>query len=151
MTTMEYLGQIGRLDKMIRNKLTEIAQLKELSYGIGAICNTERVQKTPEHDKIGATLVKIEEMEEALNQIVHIYLEKKAAIIFQIDQLEDKVFYEVLFSRYIEKKTFEKIAEDTNYSFRNISRLHKKALQQFEKIYGEEYLHQQNLILQDLA
>ena len=54
--------------------------------------------------------------------------------------MEEESVYQILFSRYIEKKTFEKIATEMEYSWRQIVRLHGKALQQFEKKYGEEYL-----------
>ena len=42
MTTKDYLNQISRLNRMINNKLTEIAQLKELSCSISAIGNEEK-------------------------------------------------------------------------------------------------------------
>jgi DNA-directed RNA polymerase specialized sigma subunit len=54
--------------------------------------------------------------------------------------MENKVIYGVLFARYIEQKTFERIAADMNYSFRQITRLHRRAIFEFEKKYGSEYL-----------
>lgn len=140
MTTKEYLSQISRLDKMIKNKLSEIGQLRELSYGISAVTNEERVQTTPNFDKIGTAYCKIEEMEEKLDKLIDEYVDKKNLIICQIDSIEDEIYYDILFSRYIEKKTFEKIATDLNYSFRNTTRLHGKALKEFEKKYGHIYL-----------
>ena len=140
MTTKEYLSQISRLNRMIQNKLSDISQLRELSLGISAISNEERVQSTPNHDKLGTAYCKIEAMEEKLNEMVDEYVDKKEMIISQIDNMEDETYYDILFSRYIEKKTFEKIASDMNYSFRNTTRLHGKALQEFEKKYGYLYL-----------
>ncbi len=140
MTTQEYLSQISRLDRMIKNKLTELAQLKELAYGLSAMPKGERVQTTPNYDKIGTAFCKIESMEESINKLVDEYADKKSKIIAQIDSMEDETHYDVLFLRYIEKKTFEKIAADMDYSFRNITRLHARALQEFEKRYGKFYL-----------
>lgn len=139
-STKEYLSQISRLDRMIKNKLTELSQLKELSCGLSAIPTEERVQTTPNHDKIGNAYCKIEEMEENLDKLIDEYVDIKNIIIKQIDSIEDETYYDILFSRYIEKKTFEKIASDMHYSFRNTTRLHGKALQAFEKKYGELYL-----------
>ena len=139
-STKEYLSQISRLDRMIKNKLTELSQLKDLSYGLPAIPNEERVQTTPNHDKLGTAYCKIEEMEENLDKLIDEYVDMKSIIIKQIDSIEDEIYYDILFSRYIEKKTFEKIATDMHYSFRNTTRLHGKALQAFEKKYGELYL-----------
>ncbi len=140
MTTKEYLSQISRLDRMIKNKLTELLQLKEMSYELSSIPNEEKVQTTPNHDKIGTAYCKIEAMEENIDKLIDEYVDKKNEIIAQIDSMEDETYYDVLFSRYIEKKTFEKIATDMHYSFRNTTRIHGKALQAFEKKYGELYL-----------
>lgn len=141
MTTKEYLGQISRLNRIINNKLIEISQLRELACSISAVKNEERVQESPIPDKIGEKCAKIWEMEKKLDEMIDDYVDKKEIIIKQIDRMEDEVLYEILFSRYIEKKTFEKIASDMEYSFRQIIRLHGKALHEFEKKYGDMYLN----------
>lgn len=140
MKTKDYLSQVSRLNKMINNKLSEISQLRELSVSISAIGNDEKVQTSPNFDKIGTTVAKIDEMENNLDKMIDEYLVKRERIIAQIDTMEEESVYQILFSRYIEKKTFEKIATEMKYSWRQIVRLHGKALQQFEKKYGEEYL-----------
>lgn len=140
MTTKDYLNQIGRLNRMINNKLVEIAQLKELACSISAIQTGERVQTTPNYDKIGTAYAKIDEMERKLDKLIDTYVDKKNHIIGQIDGIEDEMLYNILFARYIERKTFEKIATELEYSWRQIIRLHGKALKQFENQYGKEYL-----------
>lgn len=140
METKQYLGQISRLDRMIKNKISEISQLRELSMSISAITIEEKVQTTPNFDKIGNSCCKISEMEEKLNILIDEYVKKKNEIISQIENIEDEISYEILFARYIEKKTFERIATDINYSFRNTTRLHGKALKMFEQQYGKIYL-----------
>ncbi len=145
MTTKEYLSQISRLDRMIKNKLTELTQLKEVMCGLSAIPNEERVQSTPNVDKIGTAYCKIESMEENIDRLIDEYADKKNEIISQIDGMEDEILYDILFSRYIARKTFEKIADNMNYSFRQTTRLHGKALQEFEKKYGHMYLEDENV------
>lgn len=140
MKTKDYLSQVSRLNKMINNKLSEISQLRELSISISAIGNDEKVQTSPNFDKIGTAIAKIDELESNLDKMIDEYLVKRERIIAQIDTMEEESVYQILFSRYIEKKTFEKIATEMKYSWRQIVRLHGKALQQFEKKYGEEYL-----------
>ena len=139
MDTKTYLQQISRLDRMINNKLSEISQLRELEMSVSAVKNEERVQNTPNFDKIGTAYCKIEEMEEKLDKLIDEYVDKKNLIISQIDGIENETYYEILFARYIEKKTFEKIADEMTYSFRNVTRLHGRALQEFEKKYGNLY------------
>ena len=139
MDTKQYLNQISRLDRMIQNKLAEISQLRELAMSVSAVKNEERVQNTPNFDKIGTAYCKIEEMEEKLDKLIDEYVDKKNLIISQIDKIENETYYEILFARYIEKKTFEKIADEMAYSWRQIIRLHGGALQEFEKKYGNTY------------
>lgn len=139
MDTKTYLQQISRLDRMINNKLSEISQLRELAMSVSAVKNEERVQNTPNFDKIGTAYCKIEEMEEKLDKLIDEYVDKKNLIISQIDGIENETYYEILFARYIEKKTFEKIADEMTYSFRNVTRIHGRALQEFEKKYGNLY------------
>lgn len=140
MTTKDYLNQISRLNRMINNKLTEIAQLRELSCSISAVKNEERVLSSLDPDKIGTTYAKIDEMERNLDKMIDEYTDKKNTIIGQIDSIENEDYYNVLFSRYIEKKTFEVIATEMNFSYRNVTRLHGRALKVFEEKYGNSYL-----------
>jgi DNA-directed RNA polymerase specialized sigma subunit len=142
MTTKEYLGQISRLNRMINNKLTEIAQLKDMAASISAPQSGERVQTTPNFDKIGTKYAKIDEMERKIDGMVDELVDKKEKIIQQIDSMEDENTYNILFARYIEKKTFEVIATEMKYSWRQVVRLHGTALKQFEKKYGEGYLNE---------
>ena len=139
MDTKQYLQQISRLDRMIQNKLAEISQLRELAMSVSAVKNEERVQNTPNFDKIGTAYCKIEEMEEKLDKLIDEYVDKKNLIISQIDKIDNEAYYEILFARYIEKKTFEKIADEMTYSWRRVIRLHGRALQEFEKKYGNTY------------
>lgn len=141
MTTKDYLNQISRLNRMINNKLSEITQLRELSCSISAVRNEERVKSSFNPDKIGSTYAKIDEMEHSLDKMIDEYIDKKNLIIRQIDSIEDEDCYNILFSRYIEKKTFEVIATEMKYSWRQVIRLHGKALEKFEEKYGETYLN----------
>ena len=140
MDTKQYLRQISRLDKMIKNKIVELYQLKELYTSISAIKSDENVQTTPNFDKIGTAYAKICEKEQELDEITDLYIDKKSIIISQIDQMDDETHYEILFSRYVERKTFEKIADEMSYSWTQIIRLHGIALKEFEKLHGNEYM-----------
>lgn len=125
---------------MINNKLVEIQQLRELACSISAINMEDKVQNTPNFDKIGSKMAKIDELEENLDKTIDRYVLVKNKIVSQIDSMEDENTYNILFSRYIQKKSFERIAIEMEYSWRQIIRLHGKALKQFEEKFGEEYL-----------
>lgn len=140
MTTKSYLGQVDRLEKMIQNKLSEIYQLKLIACSISVSNDSNKVQKSSDKDKLGATVSKIVDLENETNRLVEDFSMKRKHIIEQIDSIEDTDNYHVLSMRYISKNTFEEISEKTNWSLRKVFLIHGKALQEFENKFGEEYL-----------
>lgn len=141
MTTKEYLGQIARLDMKINNKLGEIEQAKELACSVSAInYSNERVQTTPNFDKIGTALCKIEKMEEHLNNLIDIYVDKKTEIIEQIENIDNEIHRTILYRRFVNRELFTEMELDLNYSYRNLLRHYKKALMKFEEKFGYLYL-----------
>lgn len=139
MDTKQYLSQISRLDRTIKNKLFELTELRELSESVSAVKSGEIVQTTPNFDKIGSAYCKIEDMENKINKLIDEYTRKRNQIISQVESIENEMQYIVLFSRYIERKTFEEIATENSYSWRQIIRIHGRALQEFERKYGHLY------------
>ena len=139
MDTKQYLSQISRLDRMIKNKMTELSQYRDLACGLSAVTNEERVLSSPDFDKMTGKVAKILEMEQKIDSLIDEYVDKKNLIVSQIDSMENETYYQILFSRYIEKKNFEKIADEMSYSWRQIIRLHGRALQEFDKVYGNIY------------
>lgn len=145
-TTQEYLNQISRYDRTIDNKLIELSQLKELAYGISAISTTERVQSSNTSDRVADICIKMAEREASIKETVNEYMAIKDYIINQIESLEKEIYYEILFLRHVKKNkvgkqySFEEIAIEINNSYRNTTRLYKKAIRAFENKYGSEYL-----------
>ena len=140
MTTKQYLNQIARINRMINNKLAEIYQLKTMVCSISISMNEDKVQTSQGNDILGNAVAKIIDLENEINKAIDAYVDKKEHIISQIDSIQEIMEYQVLFSRYIEFKTFEQIAADNNYSVRQILRIHGNALVEFEKKFGQEYL-----------
>lgn len=140
MTTKQYLNQIARINRMINNKLAEIYQLKTMVCSISVSMNEDKVQTSQGNDILGNAVAKIIDLENEINKVIDAYIDKKEQIISQIDSIQDIMEYQVLFSRYIEFKTFEQISVDNNYSVRQILRIHGNALVEFEKKFGQEYL-----------
>jgi DNA-directed RNA polymerase specialized sigma subunit len=142
MTTKEYLSQLWRIDKVIKNKLSEIYQLKSLACSVSVSYDKESVKTSKKYDTISDPVSKIVDLENETTDLVNFYIDKKEHIISQIDSLSDPFFYHVLSMRYIGNKTFEDISSDLAYSKRQVLRLHDKAISDFEKKYGCEYLSQ---------
>ena len=140
MTTKTYLSQIERLDKMIQNKLSEIYQLKTMACSVSVSNDGERVQNSGDKDRMGSAVARIVDLERETDSLVDSFVRKRKKIVEQIDSIEDVNYYHVLSMRYVSRDTFESIAEKTNWSIRKVFTLHGKALLEFERLYGSEYL-----------
>lgn len=140
MTTKQYLSQIERMDKSIQNKLSEIYQLKTLATNITVATDNERVQTSGGKDRVGGIVSKFVDAENESKKIIDEYIEKRKRIINQIDSMPQTNHYQVLFSKYVKYKTLDQIAEEMNYSWRQVARIHGSALSEFGKRYGSEYM-----------
>lgn len=140
MTTKEYLSQIRRLDMQIQNKLSDVYKLKTMACSVTISDSGDRVQTSGDKDRIGSTVAKIVDLEKEIDSMVDCFVDKRKKIIEQIDNLSDDDYYNVLSMRYVGEKTFDKIAQETNWCLRKVFSIHGKALQEFERLYGNEYL-----------
>lgn len=140
MDTKQYLNQIERLEKQIQNKLSEIYQLKTMACSVSVSNEKDRVQTSPDKDRLGSTVAKIVDLEKETDRLVDEFVEKRNHIIGQIDSMDNVDYYHILSLRYVSRNTFDDIAEKTGWSIRQVFKLHGRALQEFEKLYGGEYL-----------
>ena len=140
MNTKTYLNQISRLDKMIQNKLSEIYRLKTIACSVTVSTDKEAVDVSSDKDKLGSTVTKIVDLEKDTDRLVDEFMRKRNHIISQIDSMENTDYYHVLSMRYVNQNTFEEIAQATNWSIRKIFTIQGRALQEFERLYGKEYL-----------
>lgn len=138
--TKQYLSQIGRLEKQIQNKLSEIYQLKAMTCSITVSSEKESVRISVNKDKLGSAVARIVDLEREANELVDSFSKKRQHIIEQIDSIENVDYYHVLSMRYVGQKSFGNIADATHWSIRKVFSLHDKALQEFERLYGHEYI-----------
>ncbi len=140
MDTKQYLSQIRRLDRQIQNKLSELYNLKMMASSISVSNEGERVQTSGNKDQLGAVVAKIVDMEKEVDKMVDLFVYTRNKIISQIDSMDDLDSYDILSMRYVAGKTFHEISEKTGWSIRKVFSLHGKALLEFEKKFGNEYL-----------
>ena len=139
MTTKDYLNQINRLNMLINNKLLEISQYRELSCSISAVKNEEKVMTSPNQDKIGTNIAKIDEMERKLDEIIDDYIALKEKIKQQINKLPKEKHKIILYEKYIKFKSISGISKKMDMTDRGCKKAHKKALEEFEKINKIQY------------
>lgn len=136
MTTQEYLSQVERYNRMIKNKLEDVGKLRAMSTSITLSPKDVDVQKTTEKDKIGSVIVKIIDMEKEVDTLI----DKRRRIINQIESISDQNMYEVLAQRYIKNIQPKSIHIGKIGSERHIRRILRSAEIEFERLYGFEYM-----------
>lgn len=141
MTTEEYLNSIQTYEKRIEIKTMELCRLKTMSNNVRKSNLDERVQNnTQSKDSVGDAVAKIIDLEKNVDSVVDEFIRKRNEIIKKLDGMKNVQYYQVLSLKYINNKTYKEIAELLGCSIMQINRIRQKAILEFEKMYGNDYI-----------
>jgi len=131
-TAKEYLQEIRKLDLYINQKQTEYDALYKLRGGAGGIDYAqERVQTCPDGQgftKISDGLV---DLQKEINAQIDRFYNLRNERIDQIQQMDKPEHTDILFRRYVQYESFERISYDMGYSYKSACNLHGAALTEF--------------------
>ena len=140
MNTKRYLEQIGRIEKLIRNKQLEADKIRALC-GLGGVqTDRERVQTSNISDPTGRSGA---ELASIMKQI-EFWSAKRQKIISQIDKIEDTATYEILTYRYVQQMSVFEIADFFEITEKQVWRRINKAHKVFEGLYSDTYTTKSN-------
>ena len=132
MRAKDYLRKIEKLDMMIGQRITELNQMRErLSILTGIDYSKDRIQATPSSGN-----KQIEEMADFEAEILKMIDDEttlKHRIIAEIQILDNALYVDILFRRYVKLQSFERIACDMCYAYNYVCTVHGKALKAFEE------------------
>lgn len=142
MQTEEYLSQLKNIDNRIKDLMKEADKWFDIATSTGGIdYSVDKVQTSPKPDRIGDLVGKVVDYQERCKRLAADKIELKHTIIEQIRSLSgEEMYYNILYGRYVENKSLNRLAVENEYSYRRIKGLHKKAIEDFEKTYGTLYL-----------
>ena len=126
MTTKEWLSRATNIDKEIGRLLRERRAAWERAVSVTLRLNATCVTSTKDPHKYD-TLVAYENL---IDQKVDELYAIKQEIMAAINNVQDSTLRALLTEKYINGKKWEQIAVDLNYSWRQIIRLHGRALQE---------------------
>lgn len=129
-----YLQQIKLYDTHINNKLEEKARLKMLALNITSTIKGDVSSGSHSQDKIGDAMAKIVDLDNEINLLIDKFIDYKEDVNQQLLKLKNPNHRKVLYKRYIDNMSWNKIAADMEYSYRGITKLHGKALLALEKV-----------------
>lgn len=126
MTAKEYLGQYRSLKTDIDSKIEQLEELRELAKSVSHSSGSSGSGGIS--DKVGKTVAKIVDMENEISCQIHELLKLKKEIESTIAKVQDPILRQLLTLVYINGNDLGQVAVKTNYSYRQIKRKHKVAL-----------------------
>lgn len=129
----EMLCEIKKMDIYIKQRQEELRELREKINSVAAV-NTEREKVKGGKGKGYELVDKCMDMEREILRIIGEYEQKKHIVIDRIQGMDNIFYGELLFKRYVEFKSLENIAEDMNYSYNYIRRVHGEAVEKFGEL-----------------
>lgn len=134
MSAKDFLKKMMYIDYMIDCKIEQLTELRNRLTSIGGMGDGERVQSSKSPDKLTDSIAKIIELEKVINADIDKLIDYKSKAREMIELLDSDIEKVILYKRYFDKKSFEQIATECNYSWRWIHKLHSSALQNLNKI-----------------
>lgn len=124
----EFLRQYQEALTDIRNLEAEAEEIESLAMSITVSTDGERVQSSGKKDRMADLAAKVADLEMEIMDMRTDALNILQKVERTIAQVNDRDYRQLLHMRYIEKRTWERIAVEMNYTYRWITRLHGKAL-----------------------
>lgn len=132
MTAKEYLKQARTIDMEINTKIEELHQLKLKASCVQSVAISERV-KTSHENSSNKIIDEIVDLQNEINTEIDKLVDLKTEIRKNINKISDTRYVSILTNYYINRKTWEEIAEITKYDLRWVHRLHSRALKALEE------------------
>lgn len=141
MKAEKYLQQLELLDIKINQDIHRLEEMRVAAGGVGAISyDKDSVQTSPTGDRLCLDVARIVELERQITEDINGFVAGKNQIISEIQGLDDPLQVQVLYKRYVEYKTFFRIADEIGRKDRAIRYIHKHALAEFEQRYHLDQL-----------
>lgn len=133
MKAKEYLQQVSKLDKMISNKLIEVAQWKAIATGTTASSEGERVKSSSSQQKMENAVCKYVTIQEEIDEYIDKLIDTKKDVISTIEQLP-VAEYDLLHQVYIQGKTLDDVADANDKTYSWATTIHGRALKHVQDI-----------------
>ena len=135
MDAREYLGQIHTLEIKIRQKQMQLEEMRQAAIGGKSVSDfKERVQTSISGNITGDTIDRYVDLEREIEKDIIAYQQKKNEIIDTIHQLNNPRQIKVLYAKWVDRDSLEKIATDEHYSFFYVRKLYTKGMKEIQEM-----------------
>ena len=130
----EFLSQPKKLDLLIKNKLIEKQQWRDLALGITANTEGERVQSSGSKQKMADAITKCIDVEAEIDSLVDRLIDKKKEVIQVIEQLDSPIEYDIMHRIYVQYMTLQEVADHYKKEYGWATTTHGRALKSVQRI-----------------
>ena len=135
-----YLERVEKLDSIIKNKLIEQQQWRDIALGITASMEGERVQSSGAKSKMANAVERCVDMESEIDGLIDKLIDTKKDVIQTIEKLYSPTEYNVLHMRYIQYLSLQEIADDYGRDYGWATTTHGRALKSVQDILDRKRL-----------
>lgn len=133
MKAKDFLKEIARIEKLIENKKEERERWRDIALNITGSYDGERVQSSGNQQKMATAVINSVDLEREIEADILRLYRKRQEIIGVLEELPLQD-YELLYSIYVQKKSFVEVAEERGCTYSNITTNHGTALKKVQKI-----------------
>lgn len=135
MTAQEYMDHIKRCYQTMQALYDRLVEVRTKIEGLKAITyDRERVQVSPSN-KTEELIAQLVDTEDKLSKEVREHFDEVVEATKRIYSLDNERQIQVLEMRYIKGMRWQMIADELDIEYRSATRLHRKALRNFERKY----------------
>lgn len=136
MTAKQWLNRARRIDREIRTLEEVIKSTRERLESVTQSYSGDGAQSTKDPHKFD----RLVELESLVNEKIDEQINIKTEILEAISQIRDRRQRIVLTEYYLNMKTWEQVAVEINYSWRQVMNIHGRALQEMQRIISLNFI-----------
>ena len=133
MESKEYLESYRRIAERLKVLTVEIERLRTEAESV-SINLDGMPHGQGKGDRLERLAIQLADMESKLQEEMSECWSKRMEIVSELGKLKEPKHFTILHARYIEGKTWERIAVDMDITWRYCYMLHGRALTEFEKV-----------------
>lgn len=132
MTAKEYLRQLQDMERAIEKKQDRRREILYRAKYVSANYSGVKVRSGFTSDRVADAVIAAEALQEEIDADTWDLICKRHEVIDQIQQLREVPHMQILFGKYVQRKTLDAVAREYGITPTTIRRLHGEALLEFE-------------------
>jgi DNA-directed RNA polymerase specialized sigma24 family protein len=129
---VEYLEQIGRLDRLINSRLAILSSLENSATRTTAVMEGEVVSHTRNVHALQDTIARIMDLRDEVNAITDEFVDLKTEAEAAIRLLDDVACQTVLILHYVQLESWKDVATAMFYNLRTVYKIRDRALEELD-------------------